>query len=125
MIDHVSIALRNLDKSAAAYERVLATLGLRCLVVRESAVGFGKSYPEFWLNARPSADPLPAGSGNHVCLRAIDEESVRAFHSAAVGCGFSDDGAPGPRHAEMNDYFGAGERDSDGNRVEAASFPKK
>ena len=45
MIDHVSIAVGDLDRAAAFYEKVLAPLGLDRLVTRERTVGFGKRYP--------------------------------------------------------------------------------
>ena len=52
MIDHVSVAVSDLARSAAFYEAVLAPLGLAKLVTRETTVGFGKAYPEFWINLR-------------------------------------------------------------------------
>ena len=52
MIDHVSIPVRDLARSAALYERLLAHLELTRLVNRPATVGFGKRYPEFWLNLR-------------------------------------------------------------------------
>ncbi len=52
MIGHVSIAVPDLGRSAAFYDRVLTPLGLKRIVSRGVAVGCGKSYPEFWLNAR-------------------------------------------------------------------------
>ncbi len=123
MIDHVSIGVADLDTSAAFYEAVLGTLEMTCLVRREATVGFGKRYPEVWLNHRPGMSPLPASTGTHICLRARTEEAVRAFHAAALANGGSDDGAPGPRSAAMTDYFAAFIRDLDGNRLEAATFP--
>lgn len=53
MIDHISLAVRDLASSAAFYEAVLAPLGYRKLVERPASIGFGKKYPEIWLNARP------------------------------------------------------------------------
>ncbi len=44
MIDHVSIGVRDLDAAAVFYDAVLATIGLRKLVVRGTTVGFGKKY---------------------------------------------------------------------------------
>ena len=83
MIDHVSLAVRDLVASAEAYERILAPLGLVRLVERSGAVGFGKRYPELWLNHRPRQTAMPPDTGAHVCLRAPNEEAVRAFHAAA------------------------------------------
>jgi catechol 2,3-dioxygenase-like lactoylglutathione lyase family enzyme len=123
MIDHVSVGVSDLERSAAFYEAVLGALGMTCLVRREVTVGFGKRYPEVWLNRRPGMAPLPATTGMHICLRARSEDAVRAFHAAALAHGGTDDGAPGPRAAAMTSYFGAFVRDPDGNRLEAATFP--
>ena len=124
MIDHVSIAVSDLAASAAFYERALAPLGYVRLVERERTVGFGKRYPEFWLNLRDDLPPAPENPGAHVCLRARDPDAVTAFHDGAVAAGGRSDGAPGERPAAMTSYFGAFIRDPDGNRIEAAAFPK-
>jgi len=123
MIDHVSLSVRDLAASAAFYERLLAPLGYRKLVERPAAVGFGKKYPELWLNARPAMAPAPSNPGAHVALRAASEDAVRAFHAAAVAGGGASDGEPGPRQAAMTTYFGAFILDPDGNKLEAVSFP--
>ena len=52
MIDHVSIAVRDLEAATRFYDAVLAPLGLARLVERPDTVGYGKRYPEFWLNRR-------------------------------------------------------------------------
>jgi catechol 2,3-dioxygenase-like lactoylglutathione lyase family enzyme len=125
MLDHVSVVVRNLRASADAYERVLGALGLKRLVERAATVGFGKNYPEFWLNARPDHAPLPTDTGIHICLRAADEDQVRAFHQQAMEAGWTDAGAPGPRQAAMTLYYAAFVQDEDGNKLEAATFPRK
>jgi catechol 2,3-dioxygenase-like lactoylglutathione lyase family enzyme len=125
MLDHVSVAVRDLPASDVAYERVLGTLGMTRLVRRSSTVAFGKKYPEFWLNARPGVTPLPEHTGIHICLRAVDESAVRAFHAQAILAGWRDAGEPGPRKGEMTLYYGAFVQDPDGNKLEAASFPRK
>ena len=123
MIDHVSVGVSDLQRSAAFYDAVLGALGMSRLVDRETTVGFGKRYPEVWLNRRPGMVALPQSTGMHICLRARSEDAVRAFHAAALANGGTDDGAPGPRSAAMTSYFGAFVRDPDGNRLEAATFP--
>lgn len=124
MIDHVSIAVRDLAESAGFYDRVLAPLGLVRMVERDRTVGFGKRYPEFWLNLREAMVPVGADTGSHVCLRAPDEDAVRAFHAAAMARGGADAGAPGPRQGAMTTYYGAFIHDPDGNKIEAVTFPK-
>ncbi len=124
MIDHVSVAVSDLAASARFYEKVLAPLGLTRLVEREKTIGFGKRYPEFWLNARPDMAPMPADTGTHICLRAASKEAVTAFHETALSLGGRDDGAPGDRQATMTTYFGAFIKDPDGNKIEAVTFPR-
>ena len=124
MIDHVSVGVRDLSIAAAFYETVLGTIGLSRLESRPTTVGFGKSYPEFWLNLRPAMNPVAAESGVHVCLRARSTEIVDAFHDAALRAGGSSDGAPGLRPHHGNGYYAAFIRDPDGNRIEVVTFVK-
>jgi len=122
MIDHVSIAVRDLAASARFYEVLLAPLGYAQLVMRPATIGFGKKYPEFWLNERSNMTPVDADSGVHICLRARDANAVQAFHAAAIKAGGASDGEPGPRSGEMKGYYAAFIRDPEGNRIEAATF---
>jgi catechol 2,3-dioxygenase-like lactoylglutathione lyase family enzyme len=121
MIDHVSIGVRELDQATRFYEAALGAIGLAKLVVRPATVGFGKRYPEFWLNLRPAM--IVAETGTHVCLRASSTEHVDAFHAAALAAGATSDGAPGLRpHERLSGYYAAFIRDVDGNRIEAVTF---
>jgi len=122
MIDHVSIAVRDLAGSARFYEALLATLGHGKLVERPTTVGFGKRYPEFWLNHLPDMAPVAADTGAHVCLRAPSAEAVDAFYRAAIAGGGTSDGAPGLRPEYKDNYYGAFIRDPEGNRIEAVCF---
>jgi catechol 2,3-dioxygenase-like lactoylglutathione lyase family enzyme len=123
MIDHVSIAVRDLCKAEPFYAAVLAPLGMRKL--REwpnAAIGFGKTYPEFWINQRHGMDRVGEDSGVHICLRATDIRSVEDFHAAALRAGGTSDGAPGVRAQYHSGYYAAFVRDPDGNRIEAVTF---
>ena len=82
MIDHVSIAVRDLDRAARFYQAVLGAIGYEKLVVRPRTIGFGKAYPEFWLNLRATMAPVEADGGTHVALRVRTIELVDAFHAA-------------------------------------------
>ena len=124
MIDHVSVAVRDLAQSAAFYAAALAPLGFAKLVVRARMIGFGKSHAELWINVRDNLPPAPADAGAHVAFRARSSEAVDAFHAAALAHGGTDDGAPGrrPYGAGPNIYYAAFVRDPDGNRLEAVTF---
>jgi catechol 2,3-dioxygenase-like lactoylglutathione lyase family enzyme len=122
MIDHVSVSVSDLDRSTRFYESVLGALGLTKLEVRPATVGFGKKYPEFWLNLRATMTPVPVDSGSHVCLRARRAAEVDAFHAATLNAGGRSDGAPGLRPRHGDGYYAAFIRDPDGNRIEAVTF---
>jgi catechol 2,3-dioxygenase-like lactoylglutathione lyase family enzyme len=57
MIDHVSVAVRDLAASTRFYEKLLATLGMTALEKRSATVGL--NYPDFWINLRADMQPLP------------------------------------------------------------------
>jgi catechol 2,3-dioxygenase-like lactoylglutathione lyase family enzyme len=119
MIDHVSVAVRDLAAAIRFYDALLAVLGYRRLDTRPATAGYGKDYSEFWVNVRADG----AGSdGAHVCLRARSTDIVDAFHAVALSAGGTSDGAPGPRPHHGNNYYAAFVRDPDGNRVEAVTF---
>jgi catechol 2,3-dioxygenase-like lactoylglutathione lyase family enzyme len=123
MIDHISLAVRDLKKGEAFYVVLLAPLGMTKL--REwsnAAIGFGKKYPEVWINRRGEMNRIAADSGVHICLRAPDTAAVDAFHTAALAAGGTSDGAPGLRKEYHDSYYAAFIRDPDGNRIEAVTF---
>lgn len=66
MLDHVSTAVRGRQTSAAAHGPILAPRGLRRLVTGDATVGFGKAYPECWLNARLGLPPSPDNPLGHI-----------------------------------------------------------
>ena len=123
MIDHISVGVSDLERSARFYELALAPLGLARLVTRPKTVGFGKSYPEFWINFRADMAKVAPESGVHICLRAKSAADVDAFHAAALNVGGRSGGAPGLRPHDRVRYYAAFIRDPDGNRIEAVTFP--
>jgi catechol 2,3-dioxygenase-like lactoylglutathione lyase family enzyme len=122
VIDHVSLAVRDLARATRFYEVVLGAIGFAKLEVRPATVGFGKRYAELWLNHRSAKASGSAQSGFHVCLRATGRAAVDAFHAAALAAGGTCDGAPGPRPQYGEGYYAAFIRDPDGNRIEAVTF---
>jgi len=122
MIDHVSVSVRDLAAATRFYEAALRALGLMKLESRPATVGFGKTYPEFWINRRADMAEVSPASGAHVCFRARTTELVDAFHAAALQAGGASDGAPGLRPQHGEGYYAAFIRDLDGNRIEAVTF---
>ena len=122
MIDHVSIGVRDLDQATRFYQAVLGAIGYTKLEARPATVGFGKTYPEFWINLRATMAPVTSDCGSHVGLRVRTVELVDAFHAAALAAGGTCDGAPGLRPQHGEGYYAGFIRDPDGNRLEAVTF---
>jgi catechol 2,3-dioxygenase-like lactoylglutathione lyase family enzyme len=125
MIDHVSVAVRDIEHATRFYAAVLGAIGYDRLEARPHTVGFGKKYPELWINLRAAMAPIAAESGAHVGLRVRSTELVDAFHAAALAAGGTSDGAPGLRPQHGEGYYAAFIRDPDGNRIEAVTFLHK
>lgn len=123
MIDHISVGVSDLARSTRFYEQALAPLGLARLIGRPTTIGFGKAYPEFWINLRPGMARVPADTGSHLCFRAKSTAEVDGFHAAALQAGGVSDGPPGLRPHDRVRYYAAFVLDPDGNRIEAVTFP--
>jgi catechol 2,3-dioxygenase-like lactoylglutathione lyase family enzyme len=123
MIDHISVGVSDLERSATFYEAALGALGLTRVVTRPRTIGFGKTYPEFWINLREGMPHVSPESGVHICLRAKTTVEIDAFHAAALSAGGASDGAPGIRPHDRVRYYAAFVVDPDGNRLEAVTFP--
>jgi catechol 2,3-dioxygenase-like lactoylglutathione lyase family enzyme len=123
MIDHVSIAVRELARSRAFYDAALAPLGYRRMFDVEDASGYGPSDPHplkeqalpFWITHNGDG---PALNG-HVCFNAPFRGAVDAFHAAALTAGGRDNGKPGLRPEYHPNYYAAFIIDPDGYRIEA------
>lgn len=122
MIDHISIPVKNLVSAEAFYSIVLAKIGYQVLKKAPGTIGYGKKYPEFWLNERPALSRGEISDGFHVCLRASSPESVTAFYHAAIINGGSCDGEPGYRKEYTHNYYAAFVKDHDGNKIEVVTF---
>ncbi len=125
MIDHVSLAVSDLERAVPFYEQALAPLGFSRLVTRPAMVGFGKAYPEIWINLRAGMLRLSPDSGVHICLRVRTTAEVDAFHAAAIAAGASSESGPSLRPHDRVRYYAAFIVDADGNRIEAVTFPQE
>ena len=122
MLDHVSIPVADVDRAAAFYDAVLATIGLRRRREHPGAIGYGpetRAAPVFWILARPSEGSASHGAGLHVSFQAPDRSSVDAFYFTALRCGGRDAGQPGLRPQYTMPFYGAFVFDLDGFKIEA------
>ncbi len=63
----------------------------------------------------------PATEHVHIAFGVATNEQVDAFHTAATGAGYTDNGAPGERAAYHPGYYGAFVLDPDGHNIEAVN----
>jgi catechol 2,3-dioxygenase-like lactoylglutathione lyase family enzyme len=121
MLDHLSLAVSDVKRARAFYDRALAPLGVSVLMSvpdgqgGEAALGYGsdgRAY--FWIGGgQPPTGRL------HVAFDADSRALVDAFYAAAIEAGGRDNGPPGLRAHYDPDYYGAFVFDPDGHNVEA------
>src|SRR3569832_1476603 len=118
MLDHVGIAVSDIERSRAFYDRALAPIGITLLweigpdktESGGTALGYGSGgKPYFWIG-----DNERVGEGTHVAFAVRTREEVDAFHAAALTAGGRDNGAPGLRPHYHPNYYGAFVYDPDG-----------
>ena len=116
VIDHVTFGVSDFESAKAFYDRVMPTLGFKCVWEKPSMAAYGiGSADDFGI----IADNGSARRGAHVAFRAPDHASVDRFHAEALAAGGRDDGAPGFRPEYHASYYAAFIGDPDGNRIEA------
>ena len=118
VIDHLTIGVRDLERSRAFYRAALAPLGFEergpwSDEQREIAFG-AEGVDDFAIS--PEYEP---GGQLHIAFSADSREAVQAFHAAALAAGGEDNGAPGERPEYAPGYYGAFVLDPDGHNVEA------
>ena len=123
MIDHLTLLVRDYDKSRAFYLAALKPLGYEPVMElsketfpdlpcdRTCGLGAG-GKPDLWLR------PADAVSPTHVALTAPNRAAVDAFHKAALAAGAEDHGAPGLRPHYHPNYYGAFVIDPEGYNLE-------
>lgn len=119
MLDHVSIGVRDIERSRRFYDTVLPALGYQRMMDVEATSGYGGETPVFWIALAERPVPPDPESGLHFCFTAPTRASVDAFYAAALKAGGSDNGGPGLRDAYGPNYYAAFVIDPDGYRLEA------
>jgi catechol 2,3-dioxygenase-like lactoylglutathione lyase family enzyme len=123
MLDHISIRVKNLEKSKVFYEKLLAALGYIHNIgsQKEKYYGFGIGEdPIFEIVAENKS--RPAHKKIHVAFKAKDKTQVKKFYKTALELGAKDNGKPGPRKNYSPTYYAAFIIDMDGNNIEVCTY---
>jgi catechol 2,3-dioxygenase-like lactoylglutathione lyase family enzyme len=118
-VDHLWIRVGSVEASQGFYETIAPYARLRT----------GTELPERvqFLRAEQGPGSFSVLTGDHVtedlhlAFPAPDDETVDAFHAAAIAAGYRDNGTPGERRVYHPGYYSAYVLDPDGNNVELVS----
>lgn len=110
LVDHIQLNVADLTASRKFYRACLAALG------RDLSQDTEHFFIADELFVAPAANnPI---TRIHLAFQAESEDEVAAFHAAALKCGGTDNGKPGPRDYHPG-YYAAYVLDPDGNNIEA------
>lgn len=117
MIDHLELAVSDLNASSAFFAAALVPLGYRQVAAREALSGFGtdSTAPDFWIRTGGPSQPLP-----HVAFKCANRELVRRCYDAAVAAGGRSKLEPVLMPQVHASYFAAQVLDADGHNIEFA-----
>ncbi len=126
MIDHVTINVKDVEKSKSFYEKVFAPLGYKISFGKEGtfwAFDIG-NHALFEITQYNKEAPL---TSVHIAFRMPTKEKVQEFYQAALNAGAKDNGAPGPRPQYTESYYACFVFDPSGHNIEAMwdDFEKK
>ncbi|MSP51024.1 MAG: VOC family protein [Alphaproteobacteria bacterium] len=120
MFAYVMVGTNNVKRAAKFYDAALKPLGLVRTGGSDRHLGYGpKSTPKkskFYVTKPYNKKAATFGNGTMISLEAKSKRAVDGFHAAAIANGGKDDGKPGPRPADGNNYV-AYARDPDGNKI--------
>lgn len=125
LLYHISVGVSDMRNARAFYAAILSPLDCRLLCeIKDSngedvSLGWGKTFPELWVNLPLDGGKAGAANGVHMAFFAADKTSVDRFHVAALATGGGDAGAPGYRPEYQPGYYAAFVLDPDGNKLEA------
>lgn len=142
MLDHMTLHVRDINRSIEFYKQALAPLGYIVKAHHEPTLGFGVDdgtlHSDFYVSpidgswvgtpadggietsdtSPSSTTTSPVSPVAHIAFLADSQEAVQAFYKAALAAGGRDNGAPGPRPYHPG-YYSAFVFDPDGNNIEA------
>ena len=112
-IDHLWLRTRDVAAQRRFWETVAPLVGIRLKHDSPDWIQYVGADATFsYVEGEPTENV-------HLAFPAADDASVAAFHEAAVGAGFTDNGPPGERPHYHPGYVGAFVLDPNGNNIEA------
>ncbi|MDJ0938211.1 MAG: VOC family protein [Woeseiaceae bacterium] len=118
MIGYITLGTNDIDRAAAFYDELFATIGAGRLMEGDNYIAWGRSMQEPGISVITPYDGKPAtvGNGVMIAIAAGSTELVDAVHAKALELGGTDEGPPGERNGG---FYAAYFRDLDGNKLNA------
>ena len=120
VIDHVSLAVRDLPANQGFYEQALAPLGFTVLYEQEDFVAFGQPGNDDFALHRAGTNT----GGAHVAFVASARNTVDRFWEAALAAGGRPRREPAIHPEYHPGYYAAFVYDPEGNNIEAVLHEK-
>jgi catechol 2,3-dioxygenase-like lactoylglutathione lyase family enzyme len=114
-VDHLWLRVADVAAARRFYETIAPHVGIRLKHDSPERAQFAGASGSFSVVAGEPTQNL------HMAFPASANETVEAFHRAAVDAGYRDDGAPGERPVYHPGYYGAYVLDPDGNSIEVVN----
>ena len=122
MIDHVSIATRDLPRAVEFYKACLAPLGYSVQHQDAGQAIFGADgHWAFAIYPAQGEAPL-VGQRGHIAIKAPSQLATHAFHANAMAQGAASLRAPGLRPDVNERYFGTMITDPDQHTIEVVHW---
>jgi catechol 2,3-dioxygenase-like lactoylglutathione lyase family enzyme len=117
MLDYVMVGCTDLGRASKFYDAIFASLGYARTEEDEGYVLYGADGKgQFYVTKPFNGEPMTAGNGTMMTVKAKSLEALAAFHAAGLANGGTDEGQPGERPAGSGTHY-AYVRDPDGNKI--------
>lgn len=119
MIDHITIQVKDLEKSRAFYKKILAIIWYEQVLTNDknTMYGFGPDGEPFFEIVQSTKEYL-AHTKLHFAFKAENKKQIDKFYKVALQNWAKDNWKPGPRPKYTPTYYAAFVFDPDENNVE-------
>jgi len=120
MLGYVTIGAKDSEESGKFYDAFFGAFGNERKFADGGWIGYGPKGSDsqsVYVCPPHNGQPATFGNGSMLGFPAKSQDEVKAAYKAGLGAGGSDEGAPGFRPPEKQEFYGAYLRDPTGNKL--------